>query len=119
MVFTGGDSIVFGDPTSSSRLELPRSGEKFLFVRAKGKEGPKASPWTPVDEFLTVERELAELNSLCDCGHKMKEHHPDGTCGALGCHCGDEAYQDVPGMEIDSPREVSTQDSTGGFSICQ
>jgi hypothetical protein len=114
------ESVIFLEAVASKNLEEPQISAYIIFIRTVGSKGrPKASPWAYLGDWITLNDVLREQNFVCDCGHKKKEHHADGTCGAPGCHCGDEAYMVAPGMETDGPREISTQDSTGGFSICQ
>lgn len=102
-------------------LPDPVPGDYILFERTKGSRGrPKASPWTYQYMLETEWVKYEDGKRPCaECGHPISEHAGSVLCMMNGCHCGDEAYQVPPGMETDGPREVSTGDSTGGFSICQ
>lgn len=86
-----GETIIF---TSLGLLEDPRKDDRILFVRGKGKgKKPKASPWTSLDEYITIEAMVSYLNSVHDCGHKIKDHNGnDSVLECTFCNCGTEAW---------------------------
>lgn len=117
MLDTNDDTtITFCDHSMPGVLQDPVRDDVILFLRAPGKgDKPKAKPWIPLEDYLTVENALNYLNSPCDCGHKMKDHTGMGECMEAGCHCGDEAYE----HDDDEPREIIGPEGPMSTTFCQ
>ena len=96
-------------------LKFPISGDRIFFVRAKGSQDrPKASPWCFVTDAEDASMYYAAKESLCDCGHKAKDHAGNfARCMMPGCHCGDEAYE----REEEEYHEVNLSGNVRGFTI--
>jgi hypothetical protein len=122
-------NLVFKSAADSRALVFPRSGDDILITRTLGKQGkPKASPWTPLDDFVILDDYLREQNEVCVCGHKTKDH-AGGEC--MSCDCGHddwswhdpENFRDVKlpdgrmGVQVVDDHEVNAGDSVGSFKI--